>query len=119
MADLNANPRPKRGGFAKDRRTGQTVRVKETGGTDVLVRPAYKSDGFWVPKADLVPAQDPHRWTGMHLLGFLLVLLVQGVVSWGFWLTTAGDPFNRAVLVFTASLTTLGYLARWTGLLRV
>lgn len=118
MADLNANPGPKRGGFAKDQRTGQIVRVKEMSGTDALVRPAYKSDGFWVPKADLRPVRDPHEWTGLHLLGFLLVLLAQGLVSWGFWLTTAGDPFNRAVLVFTASLTTVSFLARWTGLLR-
>lgn len=73
----------KRGGFAKDQRTGQVVKVAEVGGRDYMVRPAYKSDGYWVAPEHLVPARDPHTWGVRHLLTALVVLAVAAWFAYG------------------------------------
>lgn len=92
MADL------KRGGYAKDTRTGQVVRVKEIGGTDVLVQTAYKSDGLWVQRTDLTPVRDPHEWTGSHFIRLLILVAVTSWLCTSGWLSLAdAGAYERLV----------------------
>lgn len=111
---------PKRGGAARDRRTGSYVRVAEEGmgGGTWMVRPVYKSDGYWVETKDLDHAADPHDWKAREGWLILLVLVVQAWLSWGMWTTSAGDPVDRVWLVVLASCTTMNLLLRWTRLYR-
>jgi hypothetical protein len=73
----------KRGGFAKDRRTGMVYQITEIGGRDMMVRPAYKSDGIWVAPEHLQAVQDPHTWTVRHLLLALLALAFSAWIAYG------------------------------------
>jgi len=82
---VNTRTQIKRGAFAKDTRTGQVVKVAEAGGRDVMVRPAYKSDGYWVSREQLDPAQDPHEWTWKTLFLFLVSLAMAAGSSYGMW----------------------------------
>lgn len=110
----------RRGGFARDERTGQVVKVREIGGTDVLVRPAYRSDALWVPKADLHPVRDPHEWGGMELIKVLLLAVVLGLFVSGSYAALDGvEAYPRAVFggVVPGALG-LSVLARWFGLVR-
>lgn len=120
MTDLNANPGPKRGGFAKDRRTGQIVRVKEIGGTDALVHPAYKSDGFWVQKTDLVPVPDPHEWKPRHLLVLLALLAFTAFVCTSAWIALDGTGTYEQFLygVLSPGALVLSQGGRLLGLFR-
>jgi hypothetical protein len=111
----------KRGGFAKDNRTGQIVRVKEIGGTDVMIRTAYKSDAYWVQKTDLVPVPDPHAWKGGELAKFLLLLVFMAGVGWGGWAALDGvdDAWARGVYgIFLPDVLWASVGARWLGLVR-
>lgn len=113
-----------RGGFAKDVRTGQVVVLKEHGrGNDVMVRPAYKSDGYWLDRADLVPAKDPHAWTPRQGLAFTLVLFAAALPAYGIYsdLTSHGVGALTAIAdgAVPAGLLILGWVAKWTGLARV
>jgi hypothetical protein len=66
----------RRGGFAQDKRTGQYVRVAEDGReAGWMVRPVYKSDGYWVQAEDLEPASDPHPWSRRDLVKLLLIVV--------------------------------------------
>lgn len=76
-------PTLKRGGFARDRRTGMVYKIAEIGGRDLMVKPAYKSDGVWVAPEHLTAAKDPHDWTGKHLLLALLALAVSAWIAYG------------------------------------
>lgn len=111
---------PKRGGYARDRRTGTYVKISETGPgprSDWLVRPVYKSDGYWVAATDLEPARDPHAWTGAAAVWRLaLVLVLQAWLSWGMWASTTGDPVGRVSVVTLATVSTARMLASLTGL---
>jgi hypothetical protein len=109
----------KRGDYAKDTRTGQVVIVKEHGrGGDVMVRPAYKSDGYWLGRTDLVPAKDPHAWTGKHLFVLLLLVLAASGLGWhatyeltrsgaSLWtaITDGGVPTGLLALIFFLGVT--------------
>ena len=114
---------PKRGGHAVDKRTGAWVRVAEEGmgGDTFMVRPVYKSDGYWVRRTDLTTGRDPHIWTGRHLVGLLVVLAVTGVLAWGMY----GDLADHGFAPWEALLHTLPSVAcalvvlpRWLGLTR-
>lgn len=114
MADL------RRGGYAKDARTGQVVRVKEIGGTDVLVRTAYKSDGLWVLKDNLVPVRDPHEWTGSHLVRLLVLVAATSLMCASAWVSLAdAGTYERFVygIVFPGSVF-LSAGSRLLGLVR-
>lgn len=92
-------PLLKRGGFARDARTGQIVRIAEVGGRDWMVRTAYKSDGYWADSSHLVPVQDPHIWTGKDLVLLVVMIMLAG---WGAYstyvdLTGYGVPGANAV----------------------
>lgn len=114
MADL------KRGGYAKDTRTGQVVRVKEIGGTNVLVRTAYKSDGLWVQRMDLTPVRDPHEWTGIHLVHLLVLVAATSLLCTGGWMSLAGvDTYERLIYgVLSPGALVLSQGARLLGLVR-
>lgn len=78
---MNTLVKPKRGTFATDRRTGQVVKIAEHGrGGDVMVKTAYKTDGYWTSVADLERAEDPHAWSWKQLV-FLLIALAAGVFT--------------------------------------
>jgi hypothetical protein len=82
---MSTSTRIKRGGFAGDLRTGQVVKVIEMGGQEAMVRPAYKSDGYWVDKNQLAPVEDPHAWTGKTFFLFLVALAMAVGSSYGQW----------------------------------
>lgn len=115
---------PKRNAFAKDRRTGQIVRVREEspGGTNWMVRTAYKTDGYWVGSADLEPAKDPHTWDRSKLVLFLTVLAVAFVSGWS-TATEIGELGGSWVLIVSAGATSaFGVwcaLVNLTGLVRL
>jgi hypothetical protein len=71
----------RRGGFARDKRTGAVVKVAEKGGRDWMVRPAYKSDGYWTGPENLTPVPDPHALVGWTLVRFFVVLAVAGAFA--------------------------------------
>jgi hypothetical protein len=81
MVDLDTHGL-KRGGYARDVRTGMAVKIAEVGGRDLMVKPAYKSDGVWVDPAHLRPIGDPHAWTGRQLFWLLVALLVAAGVAY-------------------------------------
>lgn len=113
---MSTSTKIKRGGFVKDTRTGQVVRVAETGGRDLLVKPAYKTDGYWVSASDLEAASDPHAWGWKQLLLQLLVLA--GVVFLGHQifadLRAHGFAFWEA-LIYTSSPTAVMLFILNTG----
>lgn len=76
-----AAPALRRGGFARDNRSGQIVKIKEWGGTDSLVAPAYKSDRYWVDRRHLTAVEDPHAWTGWTLVRLVMALVAALVAS--------------------------------------
>lgn len=78
MVDLNSRVL-KRNGFARDKRTDMVVKIAEVGGRDLMVKPAYKSDGVWVAPEHLVPVDDPHAWTGKQVFWALVAL---GISAW-------------------------------------
>ena len=95
----------KRGGFARDNRTGQIVKIKEWGGTDSLVTQAYKSDGFWVNRTHLTAVEDPHAWTGWTLVRFLFSLAGAFVATAGVYLDHRHHGFGVAdALVYSFPL---------------
>jgi len=112
----------KRKSYAMDVRTGQVVRVEEQGGTNYMVKTAYKSDGYWCERSDLTPVGDPHIWTGRQLIGFLVVLIIVGLTVYGAFsvLTDHGLDGTTALLYALPdgflSWTILGY---WTKLVRL
>lgn len=81
----------KRGGFAKDRRTGMVYKIAEIGGRDMMVRPAYKSDGVWVAPEHLQAVQDPHVWGTRQLLLTLVVLVVSGWTAYSVFQDLTGQ----------------------------
>lgn len=93
---------PKRGGFARDTRTGQYVRVTEEGmdGESWRVRPVYKSDGYWADRKHLDPARDPHAWGGRELFKFLIVLTATVWIggSAGYSMRSAGMSWYDAII---------------------
>ncbi len=113
---------PKRGGHAVDKRTGAWVKVAEEGLDDTfMVKPVYKSEGYWVRRADLTTGRDPHAWTGRHLLGMLAVLVIAVVVGW----STYRDLMDHGVgtgqvigYVLATEGVVLIVLPRWFGLVR-
>lgn len=113
---------PKRGGHAVDKRTGAWVKVAEEGLDDTfMVRPVYKSDGYWVRRADLTTGRDPHAWTGRHLLGVLVVLAVTGVLAWSVSnsLTDHGfTPWEALLHTLPDVACALIVLPRWLSLAR-
>lgn len=115
MTDLNAqsNQAVKRGGFAMDARTGQIVKVKEQGGRDWMVAPAYKSDAYWVEAGRLVPATDPHAWNWTHGLRFLAVLTIAALMAYGGWDTMTGHGVSADDAFWKSALPTgaVGYVA--------
>lgn len=103
MVDLNTGRTAlKRGGFARDKRTGQVVKITEQGGRDWMVKAAYKSDGYWVGPENLESTRDPHLWTGWHLVRFLAALGLALYCAYGMWTSLDGDPAS----VFSASFCT-------------
>lgn len=102
MVNVHAPVVLKRGGFAQDRRTGMVVKITEVGGRDMLVKPAYKSDGVWVAPENLRAVADPHIW---GVKQFLLALLVLAIAAW----TSYGvfDDLTRQGVS--------GYAAFWQG----
>lgn len=112
----------KRGSWARDRRTGQIVKVAETRmGDDYLVRPGYRSDGFWVPWVYLDPAPDPHAWTRRDRLKAagvcLLSLWAAASVVWDVLRGDVG-PVSAVVYGCCAAHVVGTVLAEWTGLKR-
>lgn len=79
MVNVHAPVVLKRGGFARDRRTGMVYKVAEVGGRDMLVKPAYKSDGVWVAPEHLQAVGDPHIW------GLKQILVAFGVLALAAW----------------------------------
>ena len=75
----------KRGGFARDTRTNAIVKVTEKGGRDWMVKPAYKTDGYWVGPEHLRAAQDPHIWTGSSFVKAFVCLAASLFSVWGPW----------------------------------
>lgn len=114
---------PKRGGFARDTRTGQYVRVTEEGmgGESWMVQTVYKSDGYWVDQKHLDPARDPHAWGGRELFKLLVVLAVTAWVggSAGYAMRSAGMDWQGVIIYATAvGLFTGSCLLGATGLRR-
>lgn len=114
---------PKRGSYVRDPRTNQVLIVKEHGrGDDIMVRPAYKSDGFWVGRGDVVPAADPHRWGRAHVLVALLSLAFAGWRGWSVYDTLTGHGVDASTAVFAGALPTtlvmLIFLTAFTRLIR-
>lgn len=110
MVNLNQTE-IKRGGFARDRRTGAVVKVAEKGGRDWMVKPAYKTDGYWTAPENLVPARDPHEWTGRRWVGFLFGLAAGAVVAWHMYNDLTGHGFGSADAVSYSAPS--GVLAMW------
>lgn len=121
MTQTQNQLRLKRGGYARDARTGQIVRIKEWGGTDALVAPAYKSDGQWVNRSQLTPVRDPHEWTSKTWLKFLVVLIIATLTAYGPFHAFRSHGISLAdslVYAFPAWLLLLGLGGRWTGVTR-
>ncbi len=98
------NTRPDRGTFARDIRTQQIVRVAEHGrGSDVMVRTAYKADGYWMDAEHLRPVRDPHAWSARHLVLFAVCLLLGAASAYGQYdsLTGHGIDVSTAILYVT------------------
>jgi hypothetical protein len=78
---------PKRGGFAKDTRTGLTVKIHEESespeGSTWMVRVVHKSDGYWVSSANLRPAKNPYDWNRTQWMMLLVVLAVSAFAGYG------------------------------------
>lgn len=124
MTHQTTRPVYRRGSYAKDLRTGQIVVVKEHGrGDDIMVRPAYKSDGFWLGRTDLVPAADPHVWGPRQGWAFLLLLFAAALPAFGVYSNLTDHGVSAAVAILDGAvpmgLLILGWLGRWTGLSRV
>lgn len=83
MVNTHAPVVLKRNGFAKDRRTGMIYRITEIGGRDMMVKPAYKSDGIWVAPEHLQAVADPHIWGLKQQLAALGVLAIAAWVTYG------------------------------------
>jgi hypothetical protein len=114
MANLNTDQTPiKRGGFAKDRRTGAVVKVAEKGGRDWMVKPAYKSDGYWTAPENLVPVKNPYTWTGGHFVRFVLVILIASAMAYGAWSKMTGHGVGGEDAFWNAALPTglVGFFA--------
>lgn len=112
----------KRGGFARDIRTGAVVKVAEVGGRDLMVRPAYKSDGYWTAPANLEPATDPHPVTGRRFVALLLLMGVVCALSSGITRDLLGHGFGIwEALAYTApaSWIQLAILNAWTKTVRI
>lgn len=123
MVDLSNSNTIKRGGFAKDRRTGAVVKVAEKGGRDWMVRPAYKSDGYWTAPENLVPIGDPHAWTGRQAFWTLVALLVSSGVAYRIFseVTAQGLGTSDAIAccAFPTGVIALVLLMRLFGLTRL
>lgn len=85
-----------RGGFAKDKRTGTVVKVAEKGGRDWMVKPAYKSDGYWTAPDNLVWATDPHPANAKWLIKFLLAMLAGAWIAYSGFNDMTGHGFSGA-----------------------
>lgn len=113
---------PARGALARDTRTGQVVRVHEEGRgrSDWMVRPVYKSDGYWTRSEHLEPARDPHAWTPASVWGSLAFLALEAVAAWHTWNVT--DPavglYPRVVTVVMVVIGAAPTLLRGLGLYR-
>lgn len=83
MVNVHAPVVLKRNGFAQDRRTGMVYKIAEIGGRDMLVKPAYKSDGTWVAPEHLQAVADPHTPGVRQRLAALGVLAVAAWVAYG------------------------------------
>lgn len=112
--------RIKRGGFARDRRTGQIVRVKEQGGSHWLVHPAYKSDGYWTETENLDVATNPHRYSGWHLLLMLGSLGIAVGTGWGLYQDLAGaaEQGSRWIATVAVGGGVFAAMSRLLGLIR-
>lgn len=112
----------KRGGFARDGRTGQVVKVVEYGrGRDCRVAVAYKSDGYWCGWEDLSPATDPHAWGGKQGFLFLLTLVLAGLAAYFAFdtMTAHGLAWNMALVYAVPSgLVTVVACFHWFKLAR-
>jgi hypothetical protein len=86
----------KRGGFAKDTRTGAIVKVTEKGGRDWMVKPAYKSDGYWTAPENLVPAKDPHEPGAGWLFAFLFSVVAGAATAFSVYNDMTGHGFGSA-----------------------
>lgn len=115
---------PKRGGFAKDTRTGQAVRVTEEspGGEQWMVRPLYKTDGYWVARTHLEPGRDPHAWTYPNWVLALLLFAISGVTG-GLIMNQISSLGGGLLLTMSVGLctvsTVLSFLLKVTGLYRL
>jgi hypothetical protein len=114
----------KRKGYAKDIRTGQTVRVLEHGmGADYKVATAYKSDGYWVDRNHLVPASDPHAWGAWEGVKFVLIVLTAAWSAYAVHIDLMSYDVSLRAAFFSADLPT-GYvvfalLGKISGLARI
>lgn len=113
----------KRGGYARDRRIGTYVRIAEQGmdGASWMVRPAYRSDGYWAATADLEPSADPHAWTGREMVKFVVCVAVSMLCAWGVAtrMAHAGLEAGEAISYSTGVAYTVGAgMALLTGLRR-
>jgi len=110
----------KRGGFVRDRRTGAVVKVAESGGRDILVRPAYRSDGYWAPPESLEPVQDPHMWGWWHFAALFAVVAAgigMGLITWA-GLDGAQHEGIRLTTALLVGATVTDRFARWVRLVR-
>lgn len=97
MVDLSNGSTIKRGGFVRDTRTDMIVKVTEIGGRDVMVKPAYKSDGIWVDPSSLRPVADPHPWSWSHTLRTLVVVGLTVWLSWGMYDNLSAHHVSNAL----------------------
>lgn len=102
MVDLSQSRALKRGGFARDRRTGAVVKVAEQGGRDWMVKPAYKTDGYWAAPADLVPVRDPHEWGWKQAVALLFALLAGAWVAYGHYADLTDHGFSGGDAFFSS-----------------
>lgn len=112
----------KRGSFVKDRRTGAVVKVSEIGGRDVLVRPAYKSDGYWVGPEHLDRAKDPHELTGRRFAALMFAVGAVCALSSGITRDLLSHDFKMwEALAYTApaAWVQLMIISVWAKIVRV
>lgn len=113
MVNVHAPVVLKRNGFAKDRRTGMIYRITEIGGRDMMVKPAYKSDGVWVAPEHLQAVANPHTTSLKQVLAALGVLAVAAWVAYGVFDKLTGHGLSASDALWSGAFpsgATVAYL---------